>query len=204
MGIDLSEHKSRSQQRESDAVYVCRYCNKCYDKTCPYWDRISKAEDIMIEEVSTLVKNLITDKLGVNPYENNYGRFNTYAGPIIKCDQYDGILIHELSGYGRKIITLAGDQNLKDLFEKEQRRLTLEGNIVNTRPIFFHDNEHHSKDWIESGKLDMYRKVRFEQIMHSDEIYVINRKGLSVDEETEREIKIADIFSIPVSFMDAN
>ena len=86
-----------------------------------------------------------------------------------------------------KVITLCGSTRFKDDFMREQKRLTLEGNIVISVGLFGHsgDNEGLSKDTEE-----MLREIHRRKIDLSDEIYVINKNGY-IGENTKNEVEYA-------------
>ena len=72
-----------------------------------------------------------------------------------------------------KIITLCGSTKFRKEFEKEQSRLTLEGNIVLSVGLFGHET---GLDM--NGKTKkMLDRMHFEKIDMSDEIFVINPGG---------------------------
>ena len=85
-----------------------------------------------------------------------------------------------------RIITLCGSTKFKDQFIEQQRRLTLEGNIVISVGMFGHaDNEPISEE-IKSMLDDMH----FRKIDLADEIFVINVGGY-IGYSTNREIEYA-------------
>jgi hypothetical protein len=86
-----------------------------------------------------------------------------------------------------KIITLCGSTRFRDEFIAEQKRLTLEGNIVISVGLFGHagDNE----VWSEDTKMmldDMHKR----KIDLADEIFVINVSGY-IGSSTRSEIDYA-------------
>ena len=88
-----------------------------------------------------------------------------------------------------KVITLCGSTKFKDDFMREQKRLTLEGNIVISVGLFGHsvDNE----VWKENTK-EMLDDMHKRKIDMADEIFVINKNGyigLSTKSEIEYAIK---------------
>ncbi len=73
-----------------------------------------------------------------------------------------------------KVITLCGSTKFKDEFIAEQKRLTLEGNIVISVGLFGHSGD--NEVWSESTKImldDMHKR----KIDMADEIFVINVGG---------------------------
>ena len=88
---------------------------------------------------------------------------------------------------GYKIITLCGSTKFKDEFIREQKRLTLEGNIILTVGLFGHNGD--NEVWSEGvkEKMDDMHKRRIDL---SDEIFVINKNGY-IGESTRSEIEYA-------------
>ena len=88
---------------------------------------------------------------------------------------------------GYKIITLCGSTKFKDEFIREQKRLTLEGNIILTVGLFGHSGD--NEVWSEGvkEKMDDMHKRRIDL---SDEIFVINKNGY-IGESTRSEIEYA-------------
>ncbi|MEZ4908651.1 MAG: hypothetical protein R2771_13655 [Saprospiraceae bacterium] len=85
-----------------------------------------------------------------------------------------------------KIITLCGSTKFKDQFIEQQRRLTLEGNIVISVGMFGHaDNEP-----ITDETKHMLDDMHFKKIDMCDEIFVINVDGY-IGYSTNREIEYA-------------
>lgn len=86
-----------------------------------------------------------------------------------------------------KIITLCGSTKFKEDFLREEKRLTLEGNIVLSLGLFGHsgDNEVYS-DGIKELMDDMHKR----RIDLSDEIFVINKDGY-IGSSTKSEIEYA-------------
>jgi hypothetical protein len=88
-----------------------------------------------------------------------------------------------------KIITLCGSTKFKDEFIAEQKRLTLEGNIVISVGLFGHTGD--EEVWLEKTKMmldDMHKR----KIDLADEIFVINVGGyigLSTKGEIEYALK---------------
>jgi hypothetical protein len=96
-----------------------------------------------------------------------------------------------------KIITLCGSTKFKDEFVAEQKRLTLEGNIVISVGLFGHSGD--SEVWSEETKMmldDMHKR----KIDLADEIFVINVGGY-VGSSTRSEIEYAKITNKPVKFL---
>ena len=89
-----------------------------------------------------------------------------------------------------KIITLCGSTKFKDEFIAEQKRLTLEGNIVISVGLFGHSGD--SEVWSDRTK-EMLDDMHKRKIDLADEIFVINVGGyigLSTKGEIEYALKI--------------
>ncbi len=88
-----------------------------------------------------------------------------------------------------KVITLCGSTKFKDDFMREQKRLTLEGNIVISVGLFGHSGD--NEVWKENTK-EMLDDMHKRKIDMADEIFVINKNGyigLSTKSEIEYAIK---------------
>jgi hypothetical protein len=104
-----------------------------------------------------------------------------------------------------KVITLCGSTRFKDDFMREQKRLTLEGNIVLSVGLFGHSGdsevwESMDEDTLTKTKLmldDMHKR----RIDMSDEIFVINKDGY-IGESTRNEIEYAISTNKKVEFME--
>ena len=86
-----------------------------------------------------------------------------------------------------KIITLCGSTRFRDEFLAEQKRLTLEGNIVISVGLFGHAGD--GEAWPQSTK-EMLDDMHLRKIDLADEILVINPGGY-IGESTRREIEYA-------------
>lgn len=97
-----------------------------------------------------------------------------------------------------KVITLCGSTKFKDEFLREQKRLTLEGDIVISVGMFGHsgDNEVFSGD-VKEMLDDMHKR----KIDMADEIFVINKGGY-VGLSTKSEIEYALKTNKKVVFME--
>lgn len=85
-----------------------------------------------------------------------------------------------------KIITLCGSTKFKDDFIREQKLLTLEGNIVISVGMFGHaDNE-----VIDDKTKEMLDEIHKRKIDLADEIFVINKNGY-IGSSTKSEIEYA-------------
>jgi len=86
-----------------------------------------------------------------------------------------------------KVITLCGSTKFREEFMTEQKRLTLEGNIVISVGLFGHSGD--TEVWLEETKTmldDMHKR----KIDMADEIFVINVGGY-IGESTKSEIEYA-------------
>jgi len=97
-----------------------------------------------------------------------------------------------------KIITLCGSTKFRDEFTAEQKRLTLEGNIVISVGLFGHSGD--DEVWSESTK-EMLDDMHKRKIDLADEIFVINPGGY-VGESTRSEIEYAKKTDKPVRYLE--
>ena len=86
-----------------------------------------------------------------------------------------------------KVITLCGSTRFKDAFVKEQKRLTLEGNIVISVGLFGHSGD--DEVWTEGTK-EMLDDMHLRKIDLCDEVFVINVGGY-IGSSTQSEIEYA-------------
>ena len=97
-----------------------------------------------------------------------------------------------------KVITLCGSTRFKEEFLAEQKRLTLEGNIVISVGLFGHSGD--SEVWTENTKImldDMHKR----KIDMADEIFVINKNGY-IGASTNSEIEYALKAGKKVNYME--
>lgn len=97
-----------------------------------------------------------------------------------------------------KVITLCGSTRFKDAFLQEQKRLTLEGNIVLSVGLFGHSGD--DEVWSEGTKAmldDMHKR----KIDMADEIFVINVDGY-IGESTRSEIAYAKSTGKAVRYLE--
>ena len=97
-----------------------------------------------------------------------------------------------------KIVTLCGSTKFKDDFIREQKRLTLEGNIVLSVGLFGHSGD--TEVWNEGVK-EMMDDMHKRRIDMSDEIFVINKDGY-VGSSTKSEIEYAIKTNKVVKYME--
>lgn len=97
-----------------------------------------------------------------------------------------------------KVITLCGSTRFKDEFIQEQKRLSLEGNIVISVGLFGHsgDNEVYS-DGVKEMLDDMHKR----KIDMADEIFVINKNGY-IGSSTRSEIEYAIRTNKAVNYLE--
>lgn len=84
-----------------------------------------------------------------------------------------------------KVITLCGSTRFKKDFEKVNKQLTLEGNVVISVACFGH-----AGDDIDQKQKELLDNIHLQKIDMADEIFVINKDGY-IGASTTREIKYA-------------
>ena len=99
-----------------------------------------------------------------------------------------------------KVITLCGSTKFKEDFIREQKRLSLEGNIVISVGMFGHsgDNEVFNDD-VKQMLDDMHKR----KIDMADEIFVINKNGY-IGSSTKSEIEYAIKTNKKVNYLENN
>lgn len=97
-----------------------------------------------------------------------------------------------------KVITLCGSTKFKDDFLREQKRLTLEGNIILTVGLFGHSGD--TEVW-NDGVKEMMDDMHKRRIDMSDEIFVINKNGY-IGSSTKSEIEYAIKTGKKVNYME--
>ena len=105
-----------------------------------------------------------------------------------------------MTGIGKrmKVITLCGSTRFKEQFLEQQKRLTLEGNVVISVGLFGHSGD--EEVW-KPGIKEMLDKMHFQKIDMADEIFVINVGGY-IGESTKREIDHAQQLGKPVYYLE--
>ena len=93
-----------------------------------------------------------------------------------------------------KVITLCGSMKFKDDFLREQKRLTLEGNIVLAPNMFELEN-------ITSNIKSMLDEMHKRKIDLADEVFVINKNSY-VCSSTKSEIEYAQNLGKKINFME--
>ena len=86
-----------------------------------------------------------------------------------------------------KVITLCGSTKFKDDFLREQKRLSLDGNIVISVGLFGHSGD--DEVWTEGTK-EMLDDMHKRKIDMADEIFAINKNGY-IGSSTKSEIEYA-------------
>ena len=97
-----------------------------------------------------------------------------------------------------KVITLCGSTRFKEEFLKQQKRLTLEGNIVISVGLFGHSGD--DEVWKEGTK-EMLDDMHKRKIDMADEIFVINVNGY-IGSSTKSEIEYAIAHNKKVSYLE--
>lgn len=97
-----------------------------------------------------------------------------------------------------KVITLCGSTKFKDEFLNEQKRLTLEGNIVISVGLFGHSGD--DEVWTKNTK-EMLDDMHKRKIDMADEIFVINKDGY-IGSSTKSEIEYATKAGKIVHYME--
>ena len=104
-----------------------------------------------------------------------------------------------------KVITLCGSTKFKDEFLREQKRLTLEGNIVISVGLFRHSGDSEvwegmSEDTLTKTK-EMLDDMHKRKIDMADEIFVINVGGY-IGSSTRSEIEYAQLHGKVVKYLE--
>lgn len=97
-----------------------------------------------------------------------------------------------------KVITLCGSTRFKDEFLQQQKRLTLEGNIVISVGMFGHTDD--QQVWADGVK-DMLDDMHKRKIDMADEIFVINVGGY-IGSSTKSEIAYAQSTGKTVRYLE--
>ncbi|MBQ3572461.1 MAG: hypothetical protein IJA15_06515 [Clostridia bacterium] len=97
-----------------------------------------------------------------------------------------------------KVITLCGSTRFKEDFLKEQKRLSLEGNIVISVGLFGHSGDN---EVFTEGVKEMLDDMHKRKIDMADEIFVINKNGY-IGSSTRSEIEYAIKTNKKVNYME--
>ncbi len=104
-----------------------------------------------------------------------------------------------------KVITLCGSTRFKDEFLREQKRLTLEGNIVISVGLFGHSGDNEVWESMDEGTLtktkEMLDDMHKRKIDMADEIFVINVNGY-IGESTKSEIAYAESTGKAINYLE--
>lgn len=95
----------------------------------------------------------------------------------------DNDLVRYLRLRPRKIITICGNYEFKDIMQEEYIKFTIDGDIVFTNFIDY-------KNLPELDDVDMAIKVLFDKILISDKLYVVNKDN-EIDNYTKLAINYA-------------
>ena len=95
-----------------------------------------------------------------------------------------------------KVITLCGSTRFKEDFERVNRELTLQGNIVISVGCFGHSGDKFTED--QKVMLDDIHKRKIDM---ADEIYVINVNGY-IGDSTKSEIEYAKAHGKKVKYLE--
>ena len=96
-----------------------------------------------------------------------------------------------------KVITLCGSTKYKDEFLEEQKRLTLEGNIVISVGCFGHSDGVVLPEEVKTMLDDIHKR----KIDMADEIFVINKNGY-IGKSTKSEIEYAYAHGKKVNYLE--
>ena len=96
------------------------------------------------------------------------------------------------------VITLCGSTKFKDDFIREQKRLTLEGNIVISVGLFGHSGD---DEVLTDNVKEMLDDMHKRKIDMADEIFVINKGGY-IGSSTKSEIEYATKAGKKVNYME--
>ena len=103
------------------------------------------------------------------------------------------------------VITLCGSTRFKDQFMEEQKKLTLEGNIVISVGLFGHSGDQEVWENMDEGTLtktkEMLDDMHKRKIDMADAIYVINVGGY-VGSSTKSEIEYAITHGKEVRYLE--
>ncbi|MDR4988801.1 MAG: hypothetical protein RG741_08210 [Bacteroidales bacterium] len=97
-----------------------------------------------------------------------------------------------------KIITLCGSTRFREEFLAEQKRLSLEGNIVISVGLFGHSGD---DEVLNKSTKEMLDDMHKRKIDLADEIFVINVGGY-IGDSTRSEIEYARKTNKPVNFLE--
>lgn len=96
------------------------------------------------------------------------------------------------------VVTLCGSTKFKDDFQKVQKELTLQGNIVISVGLF--GNSGDNEVW-KDGTKEMLDDMHKRKIDMADFVFIINKNDY-VGESTRSEIEYAESLDKPVYYME--
>lgn len=104
------------------------------------------------------------------------------------------------------VITLCGSTRFKEAFLREQKRLTLEGNIVISVGLFGHSGDNEVWENMDEGTLTRTKKMLDEmhkqKIDMADEVFIINVGGY-IGESTASEIDYAKKKGKKITYLES-
>ncbi len=100
-----------------------------------------------------------------------------------------------------EVVVLCGSTKFKDEFLAEQKRLTLEGNIVISVGLFGHADGEFENGTITPEVKQMLDEIHLQKIDMANRVHVINKGGY-VGESTLREISYAMTLRKKITYME--
>lgn len=97
-----------------------------------------------------------------------------------------------------RVITLCGSTRFKDDFIREQKRLSLEGNIVISVGLFGHSGDN---EVLSEGVKEMLDDMHKRKIDMADEVFIINKGGY-IGSSTRSEIEYAKRTGKGIKYME--
>lgn len=97
-----------------------------------------------------------------------------------------------------RVITLCGSTRFKDDFIREQKRLSLEGNIVISVGLFGHSGDN---EVLSEGVKEMLDDMHKRKIDMADEVFIINKDGY-IGSSTRSEIEYAKRTGKGIKYME--
>ena len=96
-----------------------------------------------------------------------------------------------------KVITLCGSTRFRKEFERINKKLTLEGNVVISVGCFGH-----AGDVITQEQKELLDEIHLQKIDMADEIFVINKDGY-IGASTTREIRYAESVGKKIVYLES-
>lgn len=97
-----------------------------------------------------------------------------------------------------KVVTLCGSTRFKEDFIREQKRLSLEGNIVISVGLFGHSGDN---EVLSEGVKEMLDDMHKRKIDMADEVFIINKGGY-IGSSTRSEIEYAKRTGKGIKYME--